>query len=164
MLKKQRTFFFIVALLASFISLAQDYTRYNWFFTGNDQALIFGKDEASNPIVYTGKSPQNNTGEKVTATDNITGDLIFYSDGSNIYDGTFQIMLNGDNIDSDPNGIQVLATSPVPGNNQDLFYLFHRNAAGEILYTVVDRNIQGNRVDGLPSGEVDITEKIYRQE
>lgn len=156
MFRKQNVILILVGLFISFTSQSQDFTRHNWYFTGNDQALIFGKEDDSEAFFSPGKIPQNNIGEKVTATDPTSGDLIFYSDGLNIYDG-FNVIMSGQSagIITDPNGIQALSTSPVPGpGNEDLFYLFHRNAAGEILYSVVDRSIQGNRSGGPPAGGV----------
>jgi len=145
----------LIGILVSFVSRGQDFTRNNWYFTGNDQALIFGKDSAASATLSRGKISQNNVGEKVTATDPTSGDLIFYSDGINVYDATNAVMQNGDGILTDPNGIQALSTSPVPGaGNENLYYLFHKNAAGEIRYTVIDRSVQGNRADGPPAGEV----------
>ncbi|MFT6873760.1 MAG: hypothetical protein ACJAVN_002782, partial [Roseivirga sp.] len=145
----------LIGILVSFVSRGQDFTRNNWYFTGNDQALIFGKDSAASTTLSRGKISQNNVGEKVTATDPTSGDLIFYSDGINVYDATNAVMQNGDGILTDPNGIQALSTSPVPGaGNENLYYLFHKNAAGEIRYTVIDRSVQGNRADGPPVGEV----------
>lgn len=153
--RKLKVILFLIGLFISFTSRGQDFTRHNWYFSGNDQALIFGKENESRPFFNTGKVAQNNLGEKVTATDPTSGDLIFYSDGINIYDATDQIIQNGDGIITDATGIQALSTSPVPGaGNEDLFYLFHKNSAGEILYTVVDRSVQGNRADGPPVGEV----------
>ncbi len=155
-----KSLFCLVALFTTFSGFGQDLNRHNWFFSGNNQAIVFGKDSESNPVLLSGKTAQNNIGEKVTATDQISGDLIFYSDGVNIYDGTYQVMPNGDNIDFDPLGLQALATSPIPGNDSDsLYYIFHRNPAGEILYTLIDRRVQGNRLDGPPSGAVDINQK-----
>ncbi len=155
MSKKLKVALFLIGLFISFTSTGQDFTRHNWYFSGNDQALVFGKEDESRPFITPGKVPQNNIGEKVTATDPTTGDLIFYSDGINIYDATNQIIQNGGGILSDPAGIQALSTSPVPGaGNENLYYLFHRNAAGDLLYTVVDRSVQGNRADGPPAGEV----------
>ena len=145
----------LIGILVSFVSRGQDFTRNNWYFTGNDQALIFGKDSAASATLSRGKISQNNVGEKVTATDPTSGDLIFYSDGINVYDATYAVMQNGDGILTDPNGIKALSTSPVPGaGNENLYYLFHKNAAGEIRYTVIDRSVQGNRADGPPAGEV----------
>ncbi|OEJ99493.1 T9SS type B sorting domain-containing protein [Roseivirga misakiensis] len=153
--RKLRLVFLFFGLVLSLTALGQDFTRHNWYFTGNDEALIFGKSITSEAFLDQGKRPQLNIGEKITSTDPTSGDLIFYSDGINIYDGTNEIMQNGNGIITDATGIQAMSTSPVPGaGNEDLFYLFHRNAAGEILYTVVDRSVQGNRADGPPAGEV----------
>lgn len=153
--RKLKLILLLTGILVSFVSRGQDFTRNNWNFTGNNQGLIFGKGLAARATISPGKVPQNNPGEKVTATDPTSGDLIFYSDGINIYDGTHQVMQNGDGILTDPNGIQALSTSPVPGvGNENLYYLFHKNAAGEIRYTVIDRSVQGNRADGPPVGEV----------
>lgn len=153
--RKLKVVLLLAGILVSLIARGQDFTRNNWYFSGDDQALIFGKEEAARAILSLGKVPQNNIGEKVTATDPTSGDLIFYSDGINIYDATNQVMQNGNGIITDPNGIQAMSTSPVPGaGNEDLFYLFHKNAAGEIRYTVIDRTVQGNRTDGPPAGEV----------
>jgi len=149
-----------VILFQTFTLTAQNYTQHNWYFTGNDQALVFGKAPEANPILSQGKLPQNNIGEKLTITDPTTGDLLFYSDGVNIYDGTNQVMVNGSGIITDPTDIQAMSSSPVPGiGNEGLQYMFHRNAAGSILYTIVNRDPQGNRVDGPPAGEVAIGTK-----
>ena len=154
----------IITFLAGFcftLSIhAQDFSRNNWYFTGNDQALIFGKEVDGEAILNPGKSPQRNTGEKVTVTDPTSGELIFYTDGINIYDGTHRIMANGAGILTDSEGtgtkgtsIQVLSASPVPGN-KNLFYLFYKNKEGEILYKMVDKSKPGNRSTGPPAGSV----------
>ncbi len=153
--RKLKVVLLLTCILVSLVAKGQDFTRNNWYFSGDNQALIFGKGPAARSTLSPGKVPQNNIGEKVTATDPTSGDLIFYSDGINIYDATNQIMQNGNGILTDPNGIQAMSTSPVPGaGNENLYYLFHKNAAGEIRYTVIDRSVQGNRTDGPPAGEV----------
>lgn len=149
----------ILTLLAGFclcLSLqGQNFTRHNWYFTNNDQALIFGKEPDAMPFFDPGKVAQANSGEKLTATDPTSGDLLFYSDGVNIYDATHQIMVNGDGLSTDPAAVQGMSVSPVPGiGNESLYYLIHRDNTGTILYTVVDMSLQGNRTDGLPVGEV----------
>ena len=147
----------IITFLAGFCFTltiqAQDFSRNNWYFTGNDQALIFGKEVEGKAILSPGKSPQRNSGEKVTVTDPTSGELIFYTDGINLYDGTHRIMTSGTGILTEDTGIQVLSASPVPGN-KNLFYLFHKNEEGEILYTLVDKSKPGNRSTGPPAGSV----------
>lgn len=107
------------------------------------------------PFLDVGKVAQSNNGEKLTATDPSSGDLLFYSDGINIYDATHQIMVNGDGITTDPAAVQGMSVSPVPGpGNESLYYLIHRDVAGNILYTVIDMSFEGNRAGGLPAGQV----------
>ncbi|MCO6358246.1 T9SS type B sorting domain-containing protein [Roseivirga pacifica] len=146
--------------LVCFAGYGQDYTRHNWHFSGNDRALVFGKETDTEAIIDLGKQAQNNIGEKLTVTDPTSGDLIFYSDGVNIFDATHQIMPNGNRIFSDANGIQAMASSPVPGPASiGLYYIFHRDASGQVFYTIVNANTQGNRPAGPPSGAVVASQK-----
>ena len=155
MVRKTRISFLFLGLVFSVLTQAQNFTRHNWYFANSDQALVFGKAESAELFLEDGKVPQTNTGEKLTATDPTTGDLLFYSDGINIYDATNAIMSNGTGLTTAPNAVQALALSPVPGaGNESLYYIFHRNAAGEILYTLVDMSVQGNRATGPPAGAV----------
>lgn len=152
MVSKNKILLLFLGLSLAVQIYGQNFTRHNWYFSNNNQALVFGKAQGSNSFLEDGKLPQTNNGEKVTATDPTTGDLLFYSDGINIYDATNAIMQNGDGIVS-ANQIQALSVSPIPGvANQ--YYLFQRNAAGTILFTVIDMNRQGNRVNGPPAGVV----------
>ena len=160
MVRKTRILFLLLGLTFTVLANAQNFTRHNWYFSNNDQALIFGKEQAARSFLEDGKLPQTNIGEKLTATDPTTGDLLFYSDGINIYDATHSIMENGSGLTTDPNGIQPLALSPVPGaGNESRYYVFHRNAAGTILYTLIDMSSQGNRANGPPAGAVVIGSK-----
>lgn len=155
MVRKTRITLLLIGIVFSVLAQAQNFTRHNWYFANSDQAIVFGKAESAEVFIEDGKVAQTNTGEKLTATDPTTGDLLFYSDGINIYDATNAIMSNGGGLTTAPNGVQALALSPVPGaGNESLYYVFHRNTAGEILYTLVDMSIQGNRAAGPPAGAV----------
>ncbi|KYG85627.1 hypothetical protein AWW67_14735 [Roseivirga seohaensis] len=160
MVRKTRILLLLLGITFSVLTQAQNFTRHNWYFSNNDQALIFGKEQAARSFIADGKIAQTNAGEKLTATDPTTGDLLFYSDGINIYDASHAIMENGTGITTDPNAIQPLALSPVPGvGNESRYYVFHRNLTGEILYTLVDMSAQGNRAVGPPAGAVVIGSK-----
>jgi gliding motility-associated-like protein len=149
---KNKLLLLFLGITFAALAQAQNLTRHNWYYSNNNQALIFGKAQGSESFLDEGKVAQTNTGEKITATDPTTGDLLFYSDGINIYDGTNVIMQNGGGLTT-ANQTQALSVSPVPGSPNQ-FYLFHRNAAGTVLYTLVDMNQQGNRTDGPPAGVV----------
>lgn len=155
MVGKTRILTFLAGICLCLSLQGQNFTRHNWLFTNNDQSLIFGKEADAMPFFDDGKVAQANSGEKLTATDPTSGDLLFYSDGINIYDATHQIMVNGDGLLTDPAAVQGMSVSSVPGaGNEALYYLLHRDNAGNILYTVIDMSLQGNRTDGLPVGEV----------
>ena len=134
---------------------AQNFTRHNWLFSNNDQSLLFGKELGSDPILDAGKIALSNSGEKLTVSNPTTGDLLFYSDGTNIYDASHSIMLRGDGLNANVSTFQSIAVSPVPDiANDSLYYVFTRNSSGEIFYTTVDMNAQGNRANGPKLGEV----------
>uniref|UniRef100_UPI0040486A96 T9SS type B sorting domain-containing protein n=2 Tax=Roseivirga sp. TaxID=1964215 RepID=UPI0040486A96 len=158
MVEKYRFLLLLLGITFAFGANAQNFTRHNWYFSNNNQALVFGKARGSDAFLADGKLPQTNLGEKITATDPTTGDLLFYSDGTNIYDATNTIMPNGNGLTT-ANEVQAMAISPVPGSNS-LYYLFHRNNAGVVLFTVVDMSQQGNRTNGPPSGVVTAQKNI----
>ncbi len=132
---------------------AQDFTDHNWYFSGNEQYILFGKGTGVNSSLQPGKLPLSNTGEKLVVSYPENGDVLFYSDGLNIYDGTNQIMAGGDGIETDPNGVQAMSSSPIPGAfGEGFHWMIYRNTAGEILYTRLEPGAQGNRAEGPPAG------------
>ena len=42
----------------------------------------------------------------------------------------------------------------IKSRTSNQYYLFQRNAAGTLLFSVIDMNQQGNRTNGLPAGVV----------
>ncbi len=154
-ISKPRVILSLLAFLLAYSLSGQNFTRNNWYFTGNNAALTFAKFDENKPVLVKDGQALNQSGEKLTVNDPTTGDLLFYSDGINIYDASHQIMNHATNLNSDPNGIQALSASPVPGsNNGDWYYLFVRTASGDINYTIIDMTAQGNRTNGPPVGEV----------
>lgn len=150
---KQLSILLTLFLCQSFSLSAQDYREHNWYFSGNNNYILFGKGPRVNATLQTGKVPLNNIGEKLVVSYSETGDVLFYSDGTNIYDGTDQIMVGGSGIDTDLNGVQKMASTPIPGQFGEGFqWMIHRNAAGEILYTRLEPGARGNRTEGPPAG------------
>lgn len=114
MVGKNQFLFLFLGITFAFLAKAQNFTRHNWYFSNNNQALIFGKAQGSDAFLVDGKMTQTNNGEKITATDPTTGDLLFYSDGTNIYDATNRVMPNGDGLNT-ANEVQAMAISPEIG-------------------------------------------------
>lgn len=148
----------ILSLLFLFvlhIGHAQRFSDLNWYFSNNNRALVFGKENTAEPIIDFGKAAQSSPGEKVTITDPLTGDLVGYVVGNNVFDDTHAIMVNGNSLFVDINGTQAMAVSPVPGPGSiNNYYIFHRDDTGQIFATIVNKNDQGNRTEGPPAGEV----------
>ena len=152
-LKWLRRAWWVSLLLFSLVTVqAQtiDYRNIYWFFGQSDLGITFNKsdfaanlDSIQNPVF--GRSGG------AVATDPLSGDILFYSDGNLVYDRSHQLIsgwvagLNG-NL----NGNQAAAVSPtLNGNNQ---FIVIANSAGfnnpgSINTALVDMNQQGNSPD-----------------
>lgn len=126
-------------------TVAQNFSRHNWFFGNSSDAIVFNKSDNEPNHVTTQATPFGDGGSAV-ATDPLTGELLFYTDGTTIYDASHQIMDNGTGL----NGIgitnQPAAICPVP-NTDSQFYVFtnsgNQTSPGIIEYSIVDMSQQG---------------------
>jgi len=90
------------------------------------------------------------------ATDNTTGNLLFYTDGTRIFDASNQVMPNGNGILGDSTQNQSVSIVPVPGTD-DQYFVLTVESSGDLRSTVVDMSLQGNGQFppvGLPLGNV----------
>src|SRR5690606_7107576 len=137
-------FFFVLPLYAG----AQDYTGFTWYF-GN-RIVEFNR---------TNKQPNASTGAVTlggpgaVAADPATGDVLFYTDGVNVYDASHATMANGTGLQGNTNGNQPVVLGQVPGQPNQ-YYIITNSATGEIRTTIVDMSLQGNP-GAIPLGEVD---------
>ncbi len=72
------------------------------------------------------------------------GKLLFYSNGTTVYNRNHQVMLNGDNLKGNTSAVQSCIIVPYPGNDS-LFYIFTTDAiensfANGYNYSVVNKN------------------------
>ena len=127
--------------------IAQDFALQHWYFGNNNQAVEFTRPNDV-PVLITGykQPPFNITGKgNATANQPETGDLLFYTDGIDIYDASF-VKMNGattTTLQADPQKNQSVAISPVPGNN-DRYYIFTNTAASGIQFSEIDMADPGN--------------------
>ncbi len=126
-------FFFSVGGLLDLA--AQSYSGINWYFGNNDNSLRFARPNLT---------PENITlpndlgvGGGAVATDPVSGELWFYTDGINVYDRTDALLTNLINGSSTRN--QSVAICENPGN-QDEFYLFTIDNTGTLRRSVFDKN------------------------
>ncbi len=138
-------------LLATTVS-GQDYTRHNWLFGDSEYGIIFNKSD-DQPNQTDVQATPFGTGGSAVATDRITGDLLFYSDGNRVYDATHALMSGWVALVGNPAGNQGVAISPRPGN-QDQYYIFTNTAnypaAGQIFYSTVNMALDGNATPPQP--------------
>jgi gliding motility-associated-like protein len=140
--------FFLPALITPL--LAQNYQRHNWYFGDSPQAIQFNISD-NQPQLATN---QNTTlgygaGGPLTVTDNNSGELLFYTDGNNVFNRLHQLMTNGNALNGNSNLNQAVAGAPVPGSDGQ-YYIFTKSG-GNLLYHVVDINLQGGAPADAPA-------------
>ncbi|RDK88583.1 T9SS type A sorting domain-containing protein [Marinirhabdus gelatinilytica] len=145
-------------ILAISISFGQN-EKNHWFF-GQNAYIDFN---TATPTVTTGNL---NTGEGCSSVADASGNLLFYTDGRNVYDSTNTTMPNGTNLKGDPSSTH---SSLVVANpcNPDLYYIFTagaRTIMPGLHYYEVDMCLNGGLGDVVVGSETlllaDASEKI----
>lgn len=141
---------------------AQDFSGHNWYFGNSANGIRFSRSDNS-PSLITNKASLG-IGASAVATDPINGNLLFYTDGQNVYDVTHSLMLNGSGLSGNPAGNQSVAVAKVPGSATG-YYIFTNSAngttGGTISYSIVDMSLPGNSVfPAPPIGEVTAAKNV----
>ncbi len=131
---------------------AQVVTETRWYFGNSTERLQFDRNGRDVTLENDQATPFGAAGASVI-TDQFSGNLLFYTDGADLFDGRHNLLptpLDGDNT------INVPAVScPVPGNPGQ-YFIFTNDPTGtnEVRYTIVDANLPGNGSAQFPLGEV----------
>jgi large repetitive protein len=122
--------------------MAQGRAGNNWVFgsTGQGIRFNFSDDSLADETINRQALGQ---GSSAVATDPDTGDLLFYTDGNQIYDNQDDPV--GPVLGGNANGNQQVAISPVPGT-PDQYYVFVNTGGDIVFYTVTMNTATG----GLP--------------
>lgn len=151
--------FIVILLLTSTTTFGQNLSEYNWYFGNNQRAILFNKSD-NEPALDSLITPPNAIGGSAVANDPVSGDLLFYADGDNIYDMGHTLMMGDLGLSSQSTDNQPVGISPVL-NSPDEYYVLYRNAGGDLEFSLVDMSLQGNGVAGSPSyGEVTATNQV----
>ena len=127
-----------------------------WFFGSSTANLQFDKNGLN---VYQEDRMNENFGMGGPAVVNhsLTGNLMLYTDGIRIYDGSGEIMSGAIDLNGDAFINQTALACPSPGN-PDRYIVFtnasEASAEDELQYSIVDLNAQGNGSPNAPLGEV----------
>ncbi len=154
-------------LLLLFLCLApwvngQEYTRHNWYFGDSPYGILFNKSD-NLPNQTDIQATPFGIGASAVATERISGDLLFYTDGDYVYDGKHTQMLGWSGLNGNTSANQSVALSPMP-NSPGWYYIFTNTAnypaSGNIFFSTVNMNALGNATTPQPPlGEV-ISENI----
>ncbi|TGD59382.1 T9SS type B sorting domain-containing protein [Flavobacterium humi] len=128
----------ICLFFITMISLAQGEANI-WYF-GNHAGLDFN---SGNPVALT--NGQLNTEEGCATLSNAAGQLLFYTDGTTIYNKNHQVMLNGTGLMGNSSTTQSATIVPKPGS-ATLFYVFtidYEAHANGFRYSVIDLTLDG---------------------
>ncbi|WP_258104124.1 PKD domain-containing protein [Marinoscillum sp. MHG1-6] len=145
----------VVLLLLVFGASGQDLTEKNWLFGNSAEYLVFDKSGRS-AVLEDDQATPFGTGGSAVISDQYTGDLLFYTDGRQLFDVYHNLITN--TLSGDPDLNQAAVACPVPGSSTQ-YYIF-TNSGSSVDYTIVDASSQGNGTVMFPFGDVSGAENI----
>jgi hypothetical protein len=152
-----RFLFFLTAVIPV-CSQAQNFASHNWYFGNSNRGIRFSRSDDAASLVTNQFTPFG-TGGSAVASDPVTGNLIFYTDGTRVVDASHQAMPNG-TIIGDNTRNQPVAICQNPANSAQ-YYIFHADATGTVRYSLYDSTQIGNATafGQPPLGDLIITNK-----
>jgi len=146
---------FILSLVLLFCLTQKNYAQLenaNWYF-GLQAGLDFN-DGTQAPTALTNSS-MNTEGASASISDS-SGNLLFYTNGINVWNSNHQIMTNGSDLFGNEEVNQSVIIVPDPGNTSKFYILTNEGDAmglSGLYYSVVDMSLNS----GL--GDIDILQK-----
>jgi gliding motility-associated-like protein len=124
-----------------------DYSDIFWLYGQSTYGITFRKSDFAAELDSI-QNPSFGIGGSAVATDPITGDLLFYSDGDVVYDRSHQLIANySAGLNGNTSANQPVVVSPLPGQN-DQYVLIANSASfaggGSIFEARIDMTVQGN--------------------
>lgn len=153
---KARALLAAIFVFGGLILQAQNTTETRWYFGNSPENLVFDRNGRDVNLETNQATPFGNAGA-VTITDQFTGNLLFYTDGTQIFDASHNLVPNATSLTADPAINVPVVTAPV-GNNPGQYYLFTNPGLGgaEILSSIVDATLDGNGSSQFPLGDLTI--------
>ncbi len=146
-------FYLLLLVLLPVGATAQNFAGYNWYFGNSEQGVRFSRSDNTGTLVNNQATPFG-TGGSAVASDQLNGNLLFYTDGNNIFDVSNTLMPSGGGLNANTSGNQPVAVAKVPGQDNQ-YYIFTNNAnfttGGSISFRIVDMSLFGNAVFPTPA-------------
>jgi gliding motility-associated-like protein len=133
--------------------MAQNFSGYNWYFGNSAQGVRFSRSSNTASTVDNMATPFG-TGGSAVASDQLNGNLLFYTDGSNIYDVSNTVMPNGTGLGANSSANQPVVVAKVPGQDNQYYVIVNDanfTTGGTISYRIVDMTLFGNAVFPTPA-------------
>ncbi len=144
---------FVVLLSGLTAAHAQNLAQHNWYFGNSINAIRFNR-ATNKPYLVTDQAVPFGMGGSAVATDPATADLLFYTDGANVYNTFGAIMPNGSGLLANTTANQPVVLSPVPGDSTK-YFIFTNTAnyttGGSIAVSIVDMKLFGGSVFPQPA-------------
>jgi large repetitive protein len=144
---------FLLFLIQASPVFSQQYQGHNWYFGNSPSGLRFSRSDNSVTRVTNQRIPFGTGGSSV-ASDPVNGNLLFYTDGSQIFDATHNLMPNGSALGANTSGNQPVAIAKAPGPGKR-YYVFTNTAnnttGGTISFRIIDMNQLGNALFPSPA-------------
>jgi len=158
--------FFIFLSVTSF---GQNLSLHNWYFGNSTSGIKFNRGNNS-PSIVSNQALPFGTGGAAVATDPANANLLFYSDGTRIYDAC-HIAMRGPSsnpflLTGNSSANQPAAVSSIPGvGNEKKYFVFVNTAdfttGGIIKKVVVDLALPGSSVFPAPTtGEIESAAEV----
>lgn len=150
-----------IVLVSTSTAMSQNLAQHNWYFGSTADGIRFNRGTNVAQTV-TNQAIPFGIGGSAVATDPATGNLLFYTDGSRIYDGCHLPMPNGTGLLGNSSANQPAVICPVPGQ-PNKYFVFVNDAnfptAGTIRRSVVDLSQLGNATTQPGLGVVEAANK-----
>ena len=143
---------FLVVMLPLGV-MAQNFSGYNWYFGNGPDGVRFSRSSNTASPITNGATPFG-TGGSAVVSDQLNGNLLFYTDGSNIYDVSNTVMPNGTGLGANSSGNQPVVVAKVPGQDNQYYVIVNDanfTTGGTISYRIVDMTLFGNAVFPTPA-------------
>ncbi len=138
----------------------QTLEQHNWLYGNSANGIRFNRVDRTASLI-TNKAVPFGSGGSAVATDPANGNLLFYTDGTRVYDRNHLPMPNGGGLNGFASANQPVAICPVPGQVGKYFVFtnsadFVNGVDGTISYTIVDMGLFGNAAFPAPAaGDVE---------
>jgi hypothetical protein len=134
-------------------AMAQNYSGYNWYFGNSPNGVRFSRSSNTASLLTNQATPYG-TGGSAVANDQLNGNTLFYTDGSNIYDVSNTVMPNGTGLGANSSGNQAVVVAKVPGQATQYYVIVNTSnftTGGTVSYRIVDMSLFGNAVFPTPA-------------